>query len=142
MLLRPENGAEAVPNELLPKSVPGDSEIVTLPTVVDVTMPPGILNGENVTPFTVADGGADVPPNVKAYTRDPVVLTSLSPLTVCGEPQTIGGRAALAVVKVVAARGKTRMASEAPWRTERRGMFMGELSEGGKERRLSDPQRT
>jgi len=63
-VLRAEYGADEEPRELLPKRLPGLSASDTLPTVVDVTTPPGILNGENVTPLTVADGGAAVPPNV------------------------------------------------------------------------------
>jgi hypothetical protein len=40
--------------------------MVTFPTVADVMIPLGIVNGEKVTPLTVVDGGADVPPNVNA----------------------------------------------------------------------------
>ena len=51
---------------MLPKSEPGDFVSVTLPTVTVVGNPPGIVNGENVTPFTVAHDGAAGPPNVRA----------------------------------------------------------------------------
>ena len=59
-----------------------------LPIVV-VAVPLGMLNGLNVTPFTVVLGTLDGPPRLNAPTSVPVVSTSASPLMFVGAPRTM-----------------------------------------------------